>query len=125
VGHSADGAEEVQSLENVFVLRNTVSTVATTLASSHSSKGRLLIHVSLDFVCVVFVFNYMGSNMQNYGCALCPEAQQLPDPKERTVISEHLVWRRILETKSHKLDKEIENNTLLGASGPVFFVHTC
>jgi len=38
---------------------------------------------------------------------------------------ENVVRRRILETKSHKLDKETEDNTLLEASGLVFFVHTC
>ena len=56
MGHSADGVEEVQSLENLFVLRRTISTVVTTLPLPHSSTGRLLIHVSLDFVCAVFIF---------------------------------------------------------------------
>jgi hypothetical protein len=59
VDHSTGGEEEVQSLENLFVLRNVISTVVTTLASPHSSTGRLLIHVSLDFVRAAFIFNYM------------------------------------------------------------------
>jgi hypothetical protein len=46
VGHSAGGEEEVQSLESVFVSRNAISTVVTTLSSPRPSTGRLLIHVS-------------------------------------------------------------------------------
>jgi hypothetical protein len=57
VGHSAGGEEEVQSLENLFVLRNAISTVVTTLAYPLSSTGRLLIHVELDFVFAVLIFN--------------------------------------------------------------------
>jgi hypothetical protein len=56
VGHSADGEEDVQSLENLFVLRQAICTVVTTLPSPHSSRGRLLIYVLLDFVCTVFIF---------------------------------------------------------------------
>lgn len=40
------------------------------------------------YVLFLFLITVYGLNIQNYSCAFCLEAQELPDPEGRTVVTD-------------------------------------